>query len=491
MNKLKTFSSIAGFFMLLLILANPTRIVAKENLEVKLTQLEALKASIDTVNNPLSKYYVIKLNMDQEPFKFDTISVLYNNYIAVLDYLNDEAVPVRYIAPNPYYYRITIPLAYYNSPIKRINVKPLPPFKNIDKTKERTENLLPYNKSYFTQVDRTNELVDKTLLQMYLKDVSYAYTTEDQIMGHKLYIDKILDEEHKAPTKHVNAFLQPDENIFSDLTMVNNELKRPNWWHTGGEGSLQVTQNYFSENWYKGGETNNSVLGNIRLFANYNDQKRLQIENLFEAKLGFNTVPSDTIRSYRVNSDLIRISTKIGIKAKNNSKWFYTVSSEVNTQFSRNFKKNTTELMSSFMTPFNFIIGLGMDFKEKTQKVNFSVVLSPASYNFRYLRNDRVNPSNFGMKKNRSTLHDVGSKLDSTIEWKIISSIRLQSKLACFTNYSKVIAEWESTLDFILNRYLSTKLFFHARFDDSAKRVNDRSYFQIKELLSFGINYKW
>ncbi len=447
-----------------------------------------LKTEVDTIASPLSKYYVVKLNMDTIPPQFDTITVLYNNYIAVLDYLNDEAVPVRYIAPNPHYYRITVPMAYYNSPIKRYGMQELKPYKEFNEHKWK-EELLPFDQNYFTKVDRTNKLVDHVLMAMYMENAGAAYTTEDKIMGHELYIDQILNDKNKTPKKKVSSFFTPEDDLFTDLSMVDSKIKRPNWWHTGGEGSLQVTQNYFSANWYKGGESNNSVLGNVKLFANYNDKKKIQIENLFEAKLGFNTVPSDTLRSYRVNSDQIRFSSKLGVRAT--KKWFYTLSSEVNTQFSRNFKKNSEELMSSFMTPFNFIFSLGMDFKEKREKINLSVVLSPASYNFRYLRNTKVNPNNFGMKEGRTILHDIGSKLDSTIEWKIISSIRLQSRLSCFTNYSKVVAEWESTFDFILNRYLSTKLFFHARFDDSAKKIEGSSYLQFKELLSFGVNYRW
>jgi hypothetical protein len=74
------------------------------------------------------------------------------------------------------------------------------------------------------------------------------------------------------------------------------------------------------------------------------------------------------------------------------------------------------------------------------------------------------------------------------LAWKIADNISWKTRLYGYTSYKRVLVEWENTVTFIFNKYISSNIFIYPRFDDGAKR-GKHGYMQMKEFISLGFNY--
>lgn len=414
-------------------------------------------------------------------------SPLYLEYFAEADaaYYNDT-LPIRSTPLDPYYFQLFVPLTYYNAPVHQAFYPDGPVVRELEGLSPYA-NLLPSVDPALDGIRRARREVNRVLLGTYLALPGDVACTEEEISQRRVVQAETKEEAPKV--KVFNLFSPEPEKGGTAVASMEAAIRKPNFWTTGGDGSLQFTQNYISENWYKGGESTNSMVAQLRLFANYDDKQRLEWDNELFFNLGFITAPSDTLHKYRPNNDLLRLTSKLGIKAV--ARWYYALSVEFRTQFFSNYKINSDVKQSAFMTPTELKVGLGMDYKLARKKINLSLMLAPLSYNLLYLMDPDVAPSGFGVDEGKCLKNEVGSRMQMNYTWKIIPSITWESRLSYFTNYKRIEAEWENTFNFVLNRYLSTKLFVHARYDDSVAPRCGENYFQLKELLSFGINYKW
>ena len=80
-----------------------------------------------------------------------------------------------------------------------------------------------------------------------------------------------------------------------------------------------------------------------------------------------------------------------------------------------------------------------------------------------------------------------------TFRWKMTYNIEYFSRMFIFTNYEYLQGDWEHTVSFNINKYLSTRLYAHLRYQSDAKKIEDTRWnkWQLKEILSIGFSYRF
>lgn len=307
--------------------------------------------------------------------------------------------------------------------------------------------------------------------------------TYDQLPDPNQYRSKFIKENPDADVKFVSSkhFRNKAKTIY-----FKKEQLGP--WVHNASALAQFSENTVTANWYQGGNNNVAVLGILSGQLNYDNKKNIQWENSAEWRLGFNTVPGDTLRMMSTSDDVLKINSKLGVKASGS--FFYSASFDFSTQFFNSYNGvNSNVLKTSFLTPVRMNLGVGMDYKYK--KI-FSLMVSPFSYKYIYANNPQVNPNLFGIVNGGNHLAEVGSSLTAQLSYPVSHEIQLDSKFSFFTNYQKMEVDWEVVCNMQINRFMSTRISLHPRYDNSVILPSgQRAALQFKQLISVGFSHKF
>lgn len=413
---------------------------------------------------------------------------------------------------NPYFYRLMVPGTYYNNSLHQMLGIDWQPNDNSTGSSWQDDALSASSAS------------DVALSRLYVNTPSLVKHTENALKS----AGTIRKDVEKAPenitTKLADKAVEVD--LEADVAeAVTVEAKKPKFWKYQGSASLQFTQSYFSDNWYQGGENNYAGIGMLTAEANYDNKKKVQWDNKFEAQLGFQTATNDEHKA-RVTSNLLRLTSKIGYKAIKN--WFYTGQLMTYTQIAPYYEKNPRNgngvydvkpWKARFGTPWYLTLSVGMDFKykSKNEKVDLSVYLSPVAYYMTYvdrlgaLYGDPTVPLNYGPRYygdmygilrdadgiyTAHSFHKFGPNFTVNSKIKVMKNVLWTSRLYWFSNFHSTLIEWENTVDFTINKYISAKFYAYPRFDDSSMKYKNTKkhrgdYLMFKEWLSLGLSYKF
>lgn len=271
-------------------------------------------------------------------------------------------------------------------------------------------------------------------------------------------------------------------------------VKKIHWLKTF-DASLQFSQAYISPNWYQGGKSNLNMIANVVYNVKLNPayHPNLIFETYFAYKLGVNNAPEDKVHDYNISEDLLQINTKFGYKAA--KRWYYSLTAQFKTQLLNNYKVNSDVMTASFLSPGDLTVGLGMTYAYENPKktLQFNASIAPLSYNLKTCLNDtKLSPKSFGIEEGRRTKSEYGSSSELTLRWKLAYNIEYFSRLFLFTDYEQLTGDWENTITFDINKFLSTRIFAHLRYQSlQAPEVEGWRHWQLKEILSIGFSYKF
>lgn len=273
---------------------------------------------------------------------------------------------------------------------------------------------------------------------------------------------------------------------------TNGNTPRINWLHKFNI-ALQLSQAYVSKNWYQGGNSYLSFLGNFLWDVQLNNvyYPKLIFQSTVSYKLAINSTPDDQYHKYSVSQDLFQYNVKAGYKAINN--WYYTFLMQFKTQFMKSYPANSETRIASFLSPGELNLGIGMTYSKENEAktLKFSASVSPLSYNLKTCLDEQVDHAQFNIKPGRKWVNEVGSNAEANFYAKLWGNTTYTSRFFFFTDYKVLQGDWENTFNFQFSKVFSTQLFFHLRYDSSADSKTDRGWrkLMLKEILSVGISY--
>jgi len=412
---------------------------------------------------------------------------VFKRYCDSLEILKKEFANWQYTGAdtleNPYYFYLFASPTFYEAPVRR-SIGTLPPAAGDSSWSDHTR--AGGQEAFLPPITNLTDEIDRYLI--------YIYTTHPWLVLHNETLDDgtagirtDLNTEVKPGLKLSDRIETPatppsEENGGENLEIT---VHKPNFWNFKTNFSFQFLQNYVTDNWYNGGENYNSLMASLVTEANYNNKQKVTFNNKLEMKLGIQSSQNDDLHKFKTNTDQIRLTNQLGLRATKH--WYYSFMLQSWTQFHRGYKSNDTHVYSDFMSPFESLFSIGMDYKLNVKKFNLNATISPFACNFKYV--DRIGlATSFGVKEGKHSKFDYGSNITTNYTWDICKNVQWKGRIYFFTNYSKSQIEWENTFKLTINKFLSTTLFLYPRFDDGVTRGEGDSYFQFKEYLTVGLD---
>lgn len=326
------------------------------------------------------------------------------------------------------------------------------------------------------------------------------------------------------------SFAQSDSTIIADSTIVENDtnsnkattvtsdsvatqtqedtLSFP-YWEKKGASAINISQTGFS-NWQSGGI--NAISGNalFRYQLNYIDST-FSWKNAIELGYGISKQGDNPTDKTDDHIDFITMITKT-----TGNHWNMNAFANFKTQMARGYEYKeglSPKLISDFMAPGYFFVGLGM---ERKLSENFFVNISPLTGKTTYVNNQKLaNEGAYGvtaaiyneegelLKSGSRVRREYGGSMRSSIKSEIWENIFVESRMGLFSNYldhpQNIDVNFQGIIIMKVNKYISCNFTIDAIYDDDIKITLEQDdegntlksgpRLQIKEVFGAGASF--
>lgn len=301
-------------------------------------------------------------------------------------------------------------------------------------------------------------------------------------------------------------------------------------WVYTGVGSLGFNQGIL-HNWAAGGELASLTVNGLFNGSLIRYNNRAIWTNNLDAAYGLFYAYSNSFVP-RKTDDRIDLTSKYGYRIADSSDLYLTALFNAKSQFTKGYNYDApswdTFSTSSLLSPLYMTFAPGIEYRKGSQ---ISIFASPAAVRTTFVSRyytDRDPAGAFGVENGKSFRFELGAYVTARYVKEISKNITYRSRVDLYSNYlakntfdkSGVLVKKDNpgNIDILLDNFISFKFYkyFSVNFGivaiydndvpydrtytdatgatlpkDEPKAMKDLGWWQIKQVLSFGFNYKF
>ncbi len=241
----------------------------------------------------------------------------------------------------------------------------------------------------------------------------------------------------------------------------------PVYWDYNFSTSFSLNQTYLS-NWSKGGENSFSSLLDIQGGAIYTDTKaktkwtssgRLKFGNIITEEYGL-----------RTNTDMLEFNSQYNKEIK--EKIDFSAVFYMKNQLAKGYNfPNDSVVVSKFLNPGTFTVGLGVEYKpfNKTS-LNFSLLSYKNTF---VLDTANIDQTLHGIDAGKRARQEMGGQLVIKNSLSILEDLNISNKIRLFSGYlnnpENIDVDWEIDIEKKISWYFTILLNLHMIYDDDIR----------------------